>query len=81
MLVQVYASTVTRADAIGARSEDYRFSCVHGDTASQADEPGHGDFAGRVEQVGPAVSEFRAGSRSSASANAEYVTVREDRAS
>lgn len=80
VLVRVHASTVTRGDALGVRSEDYRFTRVF-TGLRRPRRPGLGtEFAGVVEEVGAAVTEFRAGDEVfgvKAGANAEYVTVRE----
>ena len=80
VLVRVHASTVTRGDARGVRSEEYRFTRL----ATGVRRPRrtrHGtEFAGRVEEVGPAVTTLRVGDDVfgvAAGANAEYVTVGE----
>jgi NADPH:quinone reductase-like Zn-dependent oxidoreductase len=80
VLVRVHASTVTRADAMGVRSKDYRFTRVFTGIRRPRQTSLGTEFAGRVEEVGPAVSEFRVGDEVfgvKGGANAEYVTVRE----
>ena len=80
VLVRVHASTVTRGDSMGVRSEDYRFTRI-ATGIRRPRRPLHGtEFAGRVEDVGAAVSEFRVGDEVfgvKGGANADYVTVRE----
>jgi NADPH:quinone reductase-like Zn-dependent oxidoreductase len=78
VLVRVHASTVTRADAMGVRSVDYRFTRLF--TGIRRPRRTHfgSEFAGVVEEVGAAVTEFKAGADVfgvEAGANAEYVTV------
>jgi NADPH:quinone reductase-like Zn-dependent oxidoreductase len=80
VLVRVHASTVTRGDTMGVRSKEYRFTRVA--TGIRAPrKTGHGtEFAGVVEEVGAAVTEFQVGDEvfgAGAGTNAEYVTVRE----
>src|SRR5688500_12373011 len=80
VLVSVHASTVTRGDAMGVRSEDYRFTRVFTGIRRPRRTRMGTEFAGRVEEVGAAVTEFRVGDDVfgvKAGANAEYVTVRE----
>ena len=61
VLVRVHASTVTRGDAMGVRSADYRFTRVF-TGIRRPRRTSHGtEFAGRVEEVGAAVMEFRVG--------------------
>ena len=80
VLVRVHASTVTRGDAMGVRSVDYRFTRVF-TGIRRPRRTSHGtEFAGRVEEVGAAATEFRVGDDVfgvKGGANAEYVTVRE----
>jgi NADPH:quinone reductase-like Zn-dependent oxidoreductase len=80
VLVRVHASTVTRGDAMGVRSVDYRFTRVF-TGIRRPRRTSHGtEFAGYVEEVGAAVTEFRVGDEVlgvKGGANAEYVTVRE----
>jgi NADPH:quinone reductase-like Zn-dependent oxidoreductase len=80
VLVKVYASTVTRGDAMGVRSEDYRFTRLF--TGIRRPRRTHfgSEFAGTVEEVGAAVAEFRVGDEVfgvERGSSAEYVTVRE----
>jgi NADPH:quinone reductase-like Zn-dependent oxidoreductase len=80
VLVRVHASTVTRADAMGVRSVEYRFTRLF--TGIRRPRRTHfgSEFAGVVEEVGAAVREFKAGDDVfgvEAGANAEYVTVAE----
>ena len=80
VLVRVHASTVTRGDAMGVRSEDYRFTRVFTGIRRPRRTSIGTEFAGRVEEVGPAVTEFRVGDEVFGvqdGANAEYVAVRE----
>ena len=80
VLVRVHASTVTRGDAMGVRSEDYRFTRVFTGIRRPRRTSIGTEFAGRVEEVGAAVTEFRVGDEVfgvKSGANAEYVTVRE----
>src|SRR5262249_59222256 len=80
-LGRVLASTVTRSDAMAVRSVDYRFTRIF-TGIRRPRRASHGtEFAGRVEEVGPAVTELRVGDEvfgAEAGSNAEYVTVRED---
>ena len=80
VLVRVHASSVTRGDAMGVRSTDYRFTRVF-TGIRRPRRTSHGtEFAGRVEEVGAAVTEFSVGDEVfgvKGGANAEYVTVRE----
>jgi NADPH:quinone reductase-like Zn-dependent oxidoreductase len=81
ILVRVHASTVTRGDAMGVRSVDYRFTRVF-TGVRRPRRTFHGtEFAGTVERVGSAVTAFRAGDEVfgvKGGANAQYVPVRED---
>ena len=80
VLVAVRASTVTRGDAMGVRSVEYRFTrLLTGIRRPRRTSTGT-EFAGRVEGVGAAVTEFRVGDDVfgiERGAHAEYVTVRE----
>jgi NADPH:quinone reductase-like Zn-dependent oxidoreductase len=80
VLVRIYASTVTRSDAMGVRSVEYRFSrLVTGIRRPRRTTFGM-EFAGLVEDVGAAVTEFRIGDEvfgMKGGANAECVAVRE----
>src|SRR6266516_5001162 len=79
VLVRVHASTVTRGDAIGGRSVEYRFTRLL-TGIRRARRTNHGtECAGRVEAVGAAATEFRVGDDVfgiAGGANAEYVAVR-----
>ena len=80
VLVRVHASTVTRGDAMGVRSDDYRFTRVFTGIRRPRRTTFGSEFAGRVEEVGAAVTEFRVGDEVfgfEGGANAEYVAVRE----
>ena len=80
VLVRVHASTVTRGDAMGVRSAEYRFTRVFTGIRRPRRTTFGMEFAGRVEEVGAAVTEFRVGDDVfgiQGGANAEYVTARE----
>jgi NADPH:quinone reductase-like Zn-dependent oxidoreductase len=80
VLVGVHASTVTRGDAMGVRSVDYRFTRLFNGIRRPRRTSFGSEFAGRVEQVGADVTEFSVGDEVfgiAAGATAEYVTVRE----
>jgi NADPH:quinone reductase-like Zn-dependent oxidoreductase len=80
VLVGVHASTVTRGDAMGVRSIDYRFMRLFTGIRRPRRTSLGTEFAGRVEEVGAAVTEFRPGDDvfgTQAGANAEYVAVPE----
>jgi NADPH:quinone reductase-like Zn-dependent oxidoreductase len=80
VLVRVHASTVTRGDAMGVRSTDYRFARVFTGIRRPRRTFFGSEFAGRVEEIGAAVTKFRVGDDVfgvKGGANAEYVTVRE----
>src|SRR3954471_2736202 len=80
VLVRVHASTVTRGDAMGVRSAEYRFTRLVTGIRRPRRTVFGSEFAGRVEQVGPAVTEFRVGDEVfgiRGGATAEYVAVRE----
>jgi NADPH:quinone reductase-like Zn-dependent oxidoreductase len=80
VLVRVHASTVTRGDAMGVRHDEYKLiRLLTGIRRPRRTSCGT-EFAGRVEDVGAAVTEFRVGDDVfgiRVGANAEYVTVRE----
>jgi NADPH:quinone reductase-like Zn-dependent oxidoreductase len=80
VLVRVHASTVTRGDAMGVRHVEYKLiRVVTGIRRPRRTSTGT-EFAGRVEDVGPAVTEFRVGDDVfgiKVGSNAEYVAVRE----
>ena len=80
VLVRVRASTVTRGDAMGVRSAEYRFTRVFTGIRRPRRTTCGSEFAGIVEKVGAAVTDLRAGDEVfgvEGGANAEYVTVRE----
>ena len=80
VLVEVHASTVTRGDAMGVRSEDYRFTRVFTGIRRPRRTCFGSEFAGRVVEVGAAVTEFEVGDEVfgfQRGATAEYVAVRE----
>jgi NADPH:quinone reductase-like Zn-dependent oxidoreductase len=80
VLVRVNASTVTRGEAMGVRSVDYRFTRVFTGIRRPRNTFFGSEFAGRVEEVGSAVTEFRVGDDvfgAKAGAGAEYVAVPE----
>jgi NADPH:quinone reductase-like Zn-dependent oxidoreductase len=80
VLVKVHASTVTRGEAMGVRSEEYRFTRLFFGIRRPRRTSFGSEFAGRVEEVGAAVTEWKVGDEVfgvAAGANAEYVTVRE----
>ena len=80
VLVRVHASTVTRGDAMGVRSVEYRFTRVFTGIRRPRRTTTGTEFAGRVEEVGAAVTGFRVGDEVfgvEGGANAEYVAVRE----
>jgi NADPH:quinone reductase-like Zn-dependent oxidoreductase len=80
VLVRVHASTVTRGEAMGVRSKEYRFTRLFTGIRRPRQTMFGSELAGRVEEVGAAVTEFRVGDEVFGfenGANAEYVTVRE----
>jgi NADPH:quinone reductase-like Zn-dependent oxidoreductase len=80
VLVRVHASTVTRGDAMGVRSAEYRFTRLFTGIRRPRRTSSGTEFAGRVADVGAAVTEFRVGDEvfgAERGANADYVTVRE----
>jgi NADPH:quinone reductase-like Zn-dependent oxidoreductase len=80
VLVRVHASTVTRGDAMRVRSVEYRFSRVFTGIRRPRRTTLGTEFAGRVEDVGAAVTEFRVGDEvfgAEGGANVEYLAVRE----
>ena len=80
VLVRVLASTVTRGDAMGVRSADYRFTRVFTGIRRPRRTSLGTEFAGRVAEVGAGVTELQVGDDVfgvQPGANAEYVTVRE----
>ena len=80
VLVGVYASTVTRGDAMGVRHVEYRFARVFTGLRRPRRTSFGSELAGRVEDVGAAVTELRIGDEVfgiAPGASAEYVAVRE----
>ena len=80
VLVRVRASTVTRGDAMGVRSADYRFTRLFTGIRRPRRTSLGTEFAGRVEEAGAGRRELRVGDEVfgvQAGANAEYVTVSE----
>jgi NADPH:quinone reductase-like Zn-dependent oxidoreductase len=78
VLVNVQASTVTRSEAMGVRSVEYRFTRVFTGIRRPRQTSCGSEFAGRVEAAGAAVTEFQVGDDVfgvKSGANAEYVTV------
>jgi NADPH:quinone reductase-like Zn-dependent oxidoreductase len=81
VLVRVHASTVTRGDAMGVRSVEYRFTRIVTGIRRPRRTTFGSEFAGIVEEVGAAVTKLQVGDEVfgvEAGANAEYVTVEED---
>ena len=80
VLVRVHASTVTRGDAMGVRHVEYGFTRVMTGIRRPRQTSFGSEFAGRVEDVGAAVTQFQVGDEVfgvKGGANAEYVAVRE----
>ncbi len=80
VLVRVHASTVTRGDAMFLRNAEYRFTRLFTGIRRPRRTIAGSEFAGRVEEVGAAVTELRVGDEVfgiDGGANAEYVAVRE----
>jgi NADPH:quinone reductase-like Zn-dependent oxidoreductase len=80
VLVRVHASTVTRGDAMGVRSVEYRFTRLFTGVRRPRRTSFGSEFAGVVEEAGPAVTGLRVGDEVfgiAQGASAEYVTVRE----
>jgi NADPH:quinone reductase-like Zn-dependent oxidoreductase len=81
VLVRVHASTVTRGEAMGVRSVEYRFTRLFNGIRRPRRTFFGSELAGRIEKVGAAVTEFRVGDEVfgiEGGANAEYVAVREN---
>ena len=77
--MRVHASTVTRGEAMGVRSDHYRFTRLFTGIRRPRRTIFGSEFAGRVEEVGATVTEFRVGDEVfgfQGGANAEYVAVR-----
>jgi NADPH:quinone reductase-like Zn-dependent oxidoreductase len=80
VLVRVHASTVTRGDAMGVRGAEYRFVRVFTGIRRPRRTTFGSEFAGVVEEVGAAVTDFRVGDEVfgiARGATAEYVAVHE----
>ncbi len=80
VLVRVHASTVSRGDAMLLRSDHYRFARLFTGIRRPRRTIAGMEFAGRVEDVGAGVTDFRVGDEVfgiEGGANAEYLTVRE----
>ena len=80
VLVRVLASSVTRGAAMAVRSDEYLFARLLTGIRRPRQTTFGSEFAGRVEEVGAAVTEFTVGDDVfglATGANAEYVTVRE----
>jgi NADPH:quinone reductase-like Zn-dependent oxidoreductase len=80
VLVSVQASSVTRSDAMGVRSVQYRFTRLATGIRRPRRTTFGVEFAGRVEEAGAAVTEFQVGDEvfgMRSGAGAEYVAVRE----
>ena len=83
VLVRVNASTVTRGDAMGVRHEEYKLIRVFTGIRRPRRTSCGTEFAGRVEDVGAAATEFRVGDDVfgvKVGANADYVAVSESEA-
>ena len=81
VLVKVHASTVTRGDAMFLSSVDYPFTRLFTGIRRPRRTIAGSEFAGRVEDVGTAVTVFQIGDEVFGvenGANAEYVTVGEN---
>jgi NADPH:quinone reductase-like Zn-dependent oxidoreductase len=80
VLVRVEASTVTRGDAMGVRHVEYAFTRLFDGIRRPKRTSFGSEFAGRVEDVGRGVTEFRVGDEVfgiARGANAEFVAVRQ----
>jgi NADPH:quinone reductase-like Zn-dependent oxidoreductase len=80
VLVSVHASTVTRGDAMGVRNVDYRFVRLFTGIRRPRRPTCGSEFAGRVDEVGAAVTDFQVGDDVfgiEGGSNAEYVAVGE----
>ena len=78
VLVRVHATTVTRGDAMGVRFKDYRFVRLFTGIRRPRRTSIGTEFAGRVEELGSAVTEFDVGEEVfgvKVGSNAEYVAV------
>ena len=80
VLVRVHNSTVTRTDT-GLRNTEYPFTRLITGIRRPKRTIAGSEFAGRIEEVGAAVTDFRIGNEVfgiEGGANAEYVAVREN---
>lgn len=80
VLVRVHASTVTRGEAMGVRFKEYRFTRPFVGLRRPRRPTRGTEFAGRIEDVGPAVSGFKVGDEVFGIATgtcAEYAAVSE----
>ena len=80
VLVRVHASSVTRSDAMGVRHVEYRLLRLFTGIRRPRRRSTGTEFAGRVDEVGTAGTEFRVGDDVfgiKVGANAEYVAVSE----
>ena len=80
VLVKVHASTVTRGEAMGVRSVEYRFTRVFMGIRRPRRTSFGSEFAGRIEEVAVGVTEFQVGDEVfgiKGGANAEYLAVPE----
>ena len=80
VLVRVHASTVTRGEAMGVRSEEYRFTRVFTGIRRPRFTIFGSEFAGRVEEAGSSVDGLHVGDEvfgRRAGALAEYAAVPE----
>jgi len=80
VLVKVHASSVTRSDAMGVRHVEYRLLRLFTGIRRPRRRSTGMEFAGRVDEVGTAVTEFQVGDDVfgiKVGANAEYVAVSE----
>jgi NADPH:quinone reductase-like Zn-dependent oxidoreductase len=78
VLVRVHSTTVTRGDAMGVRSVEYRFARVFTGVFRPRRTTCGSEFAGRVVEAGASVTGFQVGDEVfgvQAGANAEYVAV------
>jgi NADPH:quinone reductase-like Zn-dependent oxidoreductase len=83
VLVKVHASTVTRGEAMGVRFKEYRFTRVFTGIRRPRRPICGMEFAGRVDEIAPAVTQFEVGDEVFGIDNgtcAEYVAVRATKA-
>jgi NADPH:quinone reductase-like Zn-dependent oxidoreductase len=80
VLIRVHATSVTRGDAMGVRHTEYRLIRLFTGIRRPRRTSTGTEFAGSVDEVGAAVTEFRVGDEVfgiKVGANAEYVAVSE----